>query len=267
MPFRSPSFEAVREVRIGDVVMGRQPVKIISSVCASNAREMVEQASAIEASGADIIEWRADYFKESASWENAVRAMLGAVNKPVVFTFRSRSEGGVRQTPVSESEYARIVTSAVASGLFQAVDIEFNRLYAQNLIAAARQVALPCILSWHSFTPGEYDAQLGYFERVLKMHAMGPDVIKVVAMPAEGVDIARFIHEVARARSEAKIPEPLIAMCMGKTGALTRIGSVAFGSCATFASAAKASAPGQLDVATTRALLELFADEPETTQA
>ena len=53
-------------------------------------------------------------------------------------------------------------------------------------------------------------------------------------------------------------------MCMGKTGAGTRAGAAAFGSCATFASVVKSSAPGQLDVETTRKLLDLFAEDSAT---
>lgn len=68
MAFRSPSFEAVQEAHIGNVVLGRAPVKIISSICAATVEEMIEQAKAIEASGADIIEWRADYYADDASW-------------------------------------------------------------------------------------------------------------------------------------------------------------------------------------------------------
>ena len=99
MAFRSPSFDAVQEVSIGNVVLGRAPVKIISSVCAATAEEMIEQAKAIEASGADIIEWRADYFADGTSWQEAVAAMKTVVTKPVIYTFRSQSEGGVRTEP------------------------------------------------------------------------------------------------------------------------------------------------------------------------
>ena len=53
MAFRSPSFEAVQEAHIGNVVLGRAPVKIMSSICAATVEEMIEQAKAIEASGAD----------------------------------------------------------------------------------------------------------------------------------------------------------------------------------------------------------------------
>ena len=101
MAFRSPSFDAVQEVSVGNVVLGRAPVKIISSVCAATAEEMIEQAKAIEASGADIIEWRADYFADDTSWQEAVAAMQTVVTKPVIYTFRSQSEGGVRTEPMS----------------------------------------------------------------------------------------------------------------------------------------------------------------------
>ena len=92
MAFRSPSFEAVQEAHIGNVVLGRAPVKIISSICAATVEEMIEQAKAIDASGADIIEWRADYYADDASWQKAATAMKAVVSKPILYTFRSQSE-------------------------------------------------------------------------------------------------------------------------------------------------------------------------------
>ena len=90
MAFRSPSFEAVQEAHIGNVVLGRAPVKIISSICAATVEEMIEQAKAIDASGADIIEWRADYYADDASWQKAATAMKAVVSKPILYTFRSQ---------------------------------------------------------------------------------------------------------------------------------------------------------------------------------
>ncbi len=260
MTFRSPSFESVEAVRIGNVTLGRSPVKIISSVCAANTEEMLEQAKAIEEAGADIIEWRADYFDDDSDWEDAVRTMKAAVSKPVIYTFRSQSEGGARKTPMSDTSWRKRVLAAIETKLFDAVDIEFERGRADFLVEAARKAGVASIVSWHSFTPGEYDEELGYFGRINNMSYTGADILKVVAMPSGGIDIARFVEEVAVARVELGIRQPLIAMCMGKTGALTRVGASAFGSCATFASTVKSSAPGQLDVSTTRKLIELFSE-------
>lgn len=261
MAFRSPSFDAVQEVSIGNVVLGRAPVKIISSVCAATAEEMIEQAKAIEASGADIIEWRADYFADGTSWQEAVAAMKAVVTKPVIYTFRSQSEGGVRTEPMSSTTWRKKVLAAIDSKLFDAVDIEFDRGRAEFLVEAARKAGIVSIVSWHSFVPGEYDEKLGYFGKLEQMSYTGADVLKIVAMPDKGIDIARFIEEVSVIRAEFNAPQPLIAMCMGKTGAVTRVGAAAFGSCATFASVVKSSAPGQLDVETTRKLLDLFAED------
>lgn len=129
------------------------------------------------------------------------------------------------------------------------------------MVEAARKAGIVSIVSWHSFVPGEYDEELGYFGKLEQMSYTGADVLKIVAMPDKGIDIARFIEEVSVIRAEFNAPQPLIAMCMGKTGAVTRVGAAAFGSCATFASVVKSSAPGQLDVETTRKLLDLFAED------
>ena len=241
MAFRSPSFEAVQEAHIGKVVLGRAPVKIISSICAATVEEMIEQAKAIYTSGADIIEWRADYYTDDASWQKAATAMKAVVSKPILYTFRSQSEGGVRTEPMSNTTWRKKVLAAIDSKLFDAVDIEFDRGRAEFLVEAARKTGIASIVSWHSFVPA--------------------DVLKIVAMPDKGIDIARFIEEVSVIRAEFNAPQPLIAMCMGKTGAVTRVGAAAFGSCATFASVVKSSAPGQLDVETTRKLLDLFAED------
>ncbi len=266
MSFRSPSFDAVQPAHIGNVVLGQAPVKIISSICAKTAEEMLEQAKAIEASSADVIEWRADYFSPNLPWQDSVRAIKNIVTKPILYTFRSQHEGGVYPHPMSDASWRKTVLTAIQSGLFDAVDIEFERGRPELLVEAARQAGMTSVVSWHSFTPGEYDQEMGYFGRLNKMCFTRADVLKIVAMPEKGVDIARFIEEVAVARAEVKIPQPIIAMCMGKTGALTRIGGTAFGSCATFASVIKTSAPGQLDVETTRKLLDLFSEENEKTQ-
>ena len=256
MAFRSPSFEAVQEAHIGNVVLGRAPVKIISSICAAT----IEQAKAIDASGADIIEWRADYYADDASWQKAATAMKAVVSKPILYTFRSQSEGGVRTEPMSNTTWRKKVLAAIGSKLFDAVD----RGRAEFLVEAARKTGIASIVSWHSFVPGEYDEELGYFGKLEQMSYTGADVLKIVAMPDKGIDIARFIEEVSVIRAEFNAPQPLIAMCMGKTGAVTRVGAAAFGSCATFASVVKSSAPGQLDVETTRKLLDLFAEDSAT---
>lgn len=262
MTFRSPSFDSVCPVHIGNVVLGRAPVKIISSICATNTNEMITQARAIEASSADIIEWRADYFNPDSPWQEAVAAVKRVITKPIIYTFRTQNEGGVSQVPISDASWRKIVLNAIESKLFDAVDIEFERGRTESLVEAARKAGVTSIVSWHNFTPGAYDKEMGYFGRLNNMCFTRADILKIVAMPEKGVDIARFIEEVAVARAEVKIPQPVIAMCMGKVGALTRIGGAAFGSCATFASVVKTSAPGQLDVATTRKLLDLFTDEP-----
>ncbi len=264
MTFFSPSYVTDSPASIGNVEFGTPPVKILSSVCGRNAEEMIEQAKAIEEAGADVIEWRADYFDEAGDWREAVRQMKAAVAKPILYTFRTRAEGGVCTTPLSDTSYRKKVIEAIESGLFEAVDIEIARGRAEQLVDAARQAGVTSIVSWHYLDPEWLkadDVSDDTFVRLAQMTEVNPDIVKIAVMPTKANDITYFMDSVALWTDTYQ--PPVIAMCMGKVGALTRVGASAFGSCATFASAAQTSAPGQLDVATTRKLLELFSDDPE----
>ena len=53
--------------------------------------------------------------------------MKAVVTKPVIYTFRSQSEGGVRTEPMSNN-LAKEGVAAIDSKLFDAVDIEFDRV-------------------------------------------------------------------------------------------------------------------------------------------
>ncbi len=264
MAFLTPPYDdLIIPAYIGDVVLGQAPVKILSSVCAKTKEEMIEQALAVEASCADIIEWRADWFEDDANWQDAVRAMRKAVTKPVLYTFRTRAEGGVRTEPISDASWRKKVREAIESGLFEAVDIEYERHRSEDLVNAARASGVTSILSWHSFVPSY--TEIDFYDRLLDMSKTEADVLKLVAMPDHPAYVADFCEQVASASRE--INQPVIAMCMGKTGSITRIGSAVFGSSATFASAAARSAPGQLDAETTRRLLDLFTEQAEPEKA
>ena len=62
--------------------------------------------------------------------------MKAVVTKPVIYTFRSQSEGGVRTEPMSSTTWRKKVLAAIDSKLFDAVDIEFDRGRAEFLVEA-----------------------------------------------------------------------------------------------------------------------------------
>ncbi len=253
----SVAYTPGREVHIGGVVLGRAPVKILASVCAQTLREMVHQGCAIEGSCADILEWRADYYEDAAPWQEAVNAMRAFVTKPILYTFRSAGEGGV-SAPISDAEWRQKVLEAIASGLFDAVDVEYNREGFRDVLAAAKAARVPAILSWHSFEPVSLKDDDSPVWKIFEALTREPaDVSKFVIMPAGEIDAALMMAHIAKSRKEAKEPlKPLIAMSMGEAGCYTRVAGELFGSCATFASVAQRSAPGQLDAQETRRMID-----------
>ena len=79
------------------------------------------------------------------------------------------------------------------------------------------------------------------------MQQAGADLIKLAVMPKCDEDVV----ELLKVTWEMKIRHPdtpVISISMGKKGALSRLGGELFGSCVTFASHGKKSAPGQFQL-------------------
>ena len=92
------------------------------------------------------------------------------------------------------------------------------------------------------------------------MHAMeqaGASVAKIAVTPTNMDDVLSVLRVAHRAQAELAIP--VIAISMGRMGAVTRLMGAEFGSCATFATGPQgASAPGQYSVAQVRQLAQVL---------
>lgn len=64
-------------------------------------------------------------------------------------------------------------------------------------------------------------------------------------MPQNRKDVLRLLEATVEVKEQLK-DYPVITMSMGKTGMISRLTGQFSGSCVTFATAGKASAPGQL---------------------
>lgn len=231
-------------VQIGTCTLGPLPVKILSSVMAKNCAEIRQKTTATQKFAVDILEWRADYLDSltETSLFSAAMDMRKTADKPVLFTLRTKSEGG--EAAVSDEEYVKLVEFMAASKLADAVDIEINRKGFETAIAAAKNATTPCVLSFHDFKKTPAADRLDALFKT--MDEAGGDVLKVAVMPKTPEDVLSLMSAALRARRA--FGKPVIAMAMGETGAVTRVAGALFGSAATFASTLAASAPGQLTV-------------------
>lgn len=223
-----------------------------------NESEMKQQLEVIrqQQDAVDLLEWRADYWKEDlAAGIAAVCELCHSVRKPLIFTIRTAEEGGERA--YTAEEYEASIRQSMAQDGFALYDLqlefvkrEYPRMSA--LIDDLHNRKKGVILSYHDFhaTPAE--------EQMLKIlgeaEKLGADIVKLAVMPQDEGDCERLM---AISRTFVQSHDTLaITISMGELGVKSRILGRDTGSCISFAAGSASSAPGQLPAAALRKLLD-----------
>ncbi|MGQ4517560.1 type I 3-dehydroquinate dehydratase [Dermabacteraceae bacterium P13077] len=251
----------------------RHPL-IICPVTGGTADEVLAQAERVSDVGGEVIEWRLDHYLplrkllaargashlSDTALENAVQevarvcAELAEIDLPVLLTLRSAAEGG--QMEISPTDYSRLLSACAGQVACAGFDVEALRCHdAPTLVAALRSAGHTVLASHHDFvrTPGEEEI----VSLLCALAASGADAAKLALTPQGPHDLLALCAATLRA-SQGSCPVPVITVGMGQAGALTRLGGHLFGSCASFAVASAASAPGQLPVAEVRRAYDLL---------
>lgn len=191
-----------------------------------------------------------------ANWpimnQQIIKELTGSVFEtigdfPIILTYRTQAQGG--RGEMSPLEYTLFMVNALQSGYhFAAVDVEYTLAveFRDKIIAAARAVGVPVIMSYHDLneTP---DVPL----YLADLAATGADIVKLAVTPHDEADVERLLL----ATQTAQIAQPLITISMGLLGQRSRIEGYQYGSEMTFAvlDDQPVSAPGQLTISELRA--------------
>ncbi len=258
---------------VRNVSVGEGMPKICAPLTGDDTAELKKEACAVRDLPADMVEWRADHFA-GAFGEDGADTDIDAVSrliadagkmlrsiledKPILFTLRTAPEGG--RVNISAAVYEKILTTAASDGFADMMDVELFTAGAgfSGIVAALHNMNVSVVGSSHNFekTP-PYDEMLGRLER---MRDAGADVCKIAVMPRCMEDVITLLS--ASIAMKQKYPDtPLIALSMGREGIVSRIAGEYFGSDITFASAGKASAPGQISVADCRYIMDILHSE------
>lgn len=218
--------------------------KICVPVVAGDINEIESNIHGIVESKADIIEFRIDYLV-NISLENTQKG-IETIRKysdlPMLVTFRSGFEGGDKDT--SREEYEHILEKVITSGAdFDGVDIEMFTPRAKELVKIAHDNNLMVVMSSHDFNDTPEMEELS--KRFLSMKEKGCDIAKIACMPKDYKDVLRLMEATLDAKKNLEIP--VVSMSMSGLGLVSRMSGQCYGSAITFASAGKASAPGQID--------------------
>lgn len=245
----------VRNIKIGT---GRP--KICVPLVAKDEMELQAALEQLENSPFDLVEWRADFYRDVEQEEarrkafEKIRRKIG--ERPLLFTFRTAAEGGNRE--ISNAAYFSLNRAVGESALADLVDIEISRdeEQAADLGEILHSRGVYAIGSNHDFEKTPATEEM--IRQLCRMQELDMDITKLAVMPQCRRDVLRLL-EAAVAMEEEKGDRPCITMSMGELGMISRIAGNLTGSALTFGTAGFASAPGQLPAEAVAELLELLA--------
>ena len=159
-------------------------IKICIPITGSNMDEINDQIEEMKSIEFDMIEWRVDYFY---SYEALLNIKKAFPNKELLFTFRTKSEGGSWQP--EDSYIEELYMKASETGLVDIIDIELFGLGKKNqdLISTIKENGLKILLSFHDFDKTPKKEVLVDIFREMEM--AGADIGKIAVMPKTKDDV------------------------------------------------------------------------------
>ena len=214
-----------------------QKPMICAPIIEKNSEFVLQSAKKAINLGADILEFRIDAIEDPDPDE--IQQLIKNINYPTIATNRMQSEGGF----FNGSEKERISTLIKAAEYADIIDIELQTddKLRDKVIKASKST----IVSYHDFQKTPSFEEL--LDVVKKEKEIG-NIAKFAVMPNDYKDTLTVLNVLSEVQNT-------IGIAMGNLGKYTRVVAPIFGSPITFASIDKESAPGQLDINTTKDIL------------
>ncbi|NIE63004.1 type I 3-dehydroquinate dehydratase [Burkholderia sp. Ax-1719] len=245
-------------ITIRNVVIGQGAPKIIVPTTGSTAEEVLAQARAIGSNpDVDIIEYRIDYLNfdtDAAQVAELGKKVAAAANgKPLILTFRTKTEGGSKE--ITDKEYGDLYMALIKAHFIDILDVEMFRQpsVVREVVAAAHAAGIKVVMSSHDFRKTPPTAEI--VSRLREQDKMGADILKIAVMPHNAADVLKLLDATEQIRDQYS-RKPLLTMSMGGLGAVSRFSGQVFGSDLTFGMIGEASAPGQVDARALRQVLD-----------
>ena len=213
-------------------------MKLIVSVMPKS----LEEAQALDVAryqDADIIEWRADFLAKDTILQVAPAIFEKFAGRELVFTLRTRSEGG--EIDLSPEEYVQIIKEVTQ--LYQPDYVDFEYFSYKEVFE--EMLDFPnLILSYHNFQ----ETPENMMEILSELTALNPKVVKLAVMAHTEQDVLDLMNY-TRGFKTLNPEQEFVTISMGKMGKVSRIAADMMGSAWSFASLDEVSAPGQISLA------------------
>lgn len=249
--------QRMKPLQIRDLTIGEGAPKTIVSLMGATAEEVIAIGNEALAAGADCLEWRVDFaenvreFDQVAEDAKTIRAALP--DAVLLFTFRTVESGGKLTLPVKE--YVALNKAVIETETMDLIDLdsEMGDKAVKRLAKLAHKHGMNVIVSYHSF---EGTPKKKWLVKLMRhMQDLGADIPKVAVMaksPSDTLKLLAATEQMHRKYAQG----PLLTMAMGQDGAISRLSGESFGSAMTFCALKDASAPGQVDLAQAKQVMD-----------
>ncbi|MEM2918634.1 MAG: type I 3-dehydroquinate dehydratase [Candidatus Altiarchaeota archaeon] len=228
--------------------------KICVSVIGRNSEFIIKNAKKAKRAGAELIELRMDFLRNlDESKVEEITKKVEKVGLLTILTIRKKEFGG--NFLGKESEQLALLLSGAEKVDFIDIELETKETLLREFVKKVKAIGKKVIISSHNFN--ETPELRGILDTLEKEKKFGADVCKFVSR-------ANTIADNLRILSANQIFEhKKVLFCSGKLGKPSRILAPLFGSEWTFASLQKGkdTMEGQLDIRTTKNLIEKLTDE------
>lgn len=247
----------MRVLELKGVRIGEGRPKAIVSLMDTDIDSLVHTYRKAVASGADMVEWRADFWPnvlEPQSVADVCQTLREQCQDvaPYVFTCRTAGQGGTLDIDVDT--YIQILTAAITLGTPDVVDIELccGDDVVRRLTNLAHEHGVAVIVSHHDFSGTPATDEM--VQLLVHMAELGADIPKLAVMPGNTQDPRHLMQATDKVRK--LVDAPLLTLAMGIGGQHTRLSGEVFGSALTFCALGQPSAPGQVELTEAIALMD-----------
>ena len=213
--------------------------KIAIPIFQKDCENVIKVAKDCINKGADVLEFRIDALENPEISE--IKKTIEEINFPMIATNRISTEGG----SFKGTEEERFEILYECCDLVDYVDIELQSN--DEYIKKIHDTGVTTIVSYHDFEKTPKLSEVTYI--VEKEQELG-DIAKVAFMPQNLEDTLTILAVLSHC-------EDTIAISMGDLGSYTRVMASKFDSPITFAAGTDVTAPGQIDIETMKALLNM----------
>lgn len=211
----------------------------------------LEEAQALDATrylDADIIEWRADYLPKEAILQVAPAIFEKFAGRELVFTLRTRSEGG--EIDLSPEEYIHLIKEVAQFYQPDYIDFEY---YSYKDVFEEMLDFPNLVLSYHNFQ----ETPENMMEILSELTILNPKLVKVAVMAHTEQDVLDLMNY-TRGFKTLNPEQEYVTISMGKVGKVSRITADVTGSSWSFASLDEVSTPGQISLASMKKIREIL---------